>query len=330
MLERRANNALNVNTNTVNGRTADIAITTHGSDWYFAVCAVMTVSAFAFVGLAFRKHRRDRIFHYITAAVVFVAAIAYFTMGANLGFTPIAVEFSRANPKVHGTYRDIFYVRYIDWFITTPLLLMDLLLTAGMPWPTILWVILVDEIMIVTGLVGALVTSSYKWGYFVFGCVALFYILYQLVWEARRHAIHLGKDVSNTFFICGTLTAFLWTLYPIAWGICEGGNVISPDSEAVFYGILDLLAKPVFGALLIWGHRNIDPARMGLSIKDYDDDPAVVGSTVGHHEKRTGNGVGNGVDTGVTTGHSTGATNGHGVTDGGVAPVATTGPTHQV
>ena len=58
-------------------------------------------------------------------------------------------------------------------------------------------------------------------------------------------------------------------LYPIAWGVCEGGNVIAPDSEAVFYGILDLLAKPVFGALLIWAHRGIDPATLGLRLADY-------------------------------------------------------------
>lgn len=130
----------------------------------------MTVSAFAFLGLGFRKPRRDRLFHYITAAVVFVAAIAYFSMGSNLGFTPIAVQYARpSNPKVRGAFREIFYVRYIDWFVTTPLLLLDLMLTAGMPWPTILFVILVDEIMIVTGLVGALVRSGYKWGYFAFG-----------------------------------------------------------------------------------------------------------------------------------------------------------------
>lgn len=39
---------------------------------------------------------------------------------------------------------------------------MDILLTAGLPWPTILYTILIDEIMIITGLVGALVASSYK------------------------------------------------------------------------------------------------------------------------------------------------------------------------
>jgi bacteriorhodopsin len=57
----------------------------------------------------------NRIFHYITAGITLVAAIAYFTMGANLGFTPVAVEFHRNNHHVAGTYREVFYVRYIDW-----------------------------------------------------------------------------------------------------------------------------------------------------------------------------------------------------------------------
>ncbi|KAJ4384089.1 hypothetical protein N0V86_000934 [Didymella sp. IMI 355093] len=274
-LVSRANHALDLNGNTVNGQTAQIAITTHGSDLYFAICAAMGVAGFSFVALAMRKQRRDRLFHYITAAVVFVACIAYFTMGSNLGFTPIQVEFPRNNPVVRGQYREIFYVRYIDWVITTPLLLMDLLLTAGMPWPTILWALLIDEIMIITGLVGALITSRYKWAYFTFGCIALFYIVYVLVWEGRKHSARYGAEVKKAFLYCGSLTAFLWILYPIAWGLCEGGNVISPDSEAIFYGILDFLAKPCFGALLIWGHRNIDPATIGMAILDYEDDTAV-------------------------------------------------------
>lgn len=31
-------------------------------------------------------------------------------------------------------------------------------------------------VVVVTGLVGALVRSSYKWGYFVFGILALYYV----------------------------------------------------------------------------------------------------------------------------------------------------------
>ena len=75
----------------------------------------MTVATFAFIGLSFTKPRTHRTFHYITALITMVAAIAYFSMGSNLGFTPIAVEFARSNRRVSGTYREIFYVRYIDW-----------------------------------------------------------------------------------------------------------------------------------------------------------------------------------------------------------------------
>ncbi|KAG9752811.1 hypothetical protein KCU73_g6018, partial [Aureobasidium melanogenum] len=151
----KRNDALNVNGNTVNGKTVDIAITVRGSDWYWTVCAVMTTCTFVFLGLGMTKPRQHRIFHYITAAITMVAAIAYFSMASNLGWTPIYVEFLRSDPVVRGINREIFYVRYIDWFITTPLLLMDLLLTAAMPWPTLLFILLVDEVMIVTGLVGA-------------------------------------------------------------------------------------------------------------------------------------------------------------------------------
>ncbi|KAI9869769.1 MAG: ion channel activity [Pleopsidium flavum] len=295
------NNALNVNPNTNNGGTADIAITTHGSDWYWAVCAVMTVATFVFVGMSFSKPRTQRVFHYITASITLVAAIAYFSMGSNLGWTPIGAEFIRANPKVAGIYREIFYVRYIDWVITTPLLLLDLLLTAGLPWPTILLTLLVDEIMIITGLVGALVKSSYKWGYFVFGCMALFFVAWQVTWVARKHASALGSDISRTFLICGCWTIALWFLYPIAWGLCEGGNVIAGDSEAVFYGILDILAKPVFGALLLWGHRNIDPARLGLHVRDYDDVPGVSAPLHEKHHNGVTGAHNNGVNTTTTT-----------------------------
>ena len=120
-LSRRANDALSANPDVFNYPTmSDINITTHGSDWYWAVTAVMAASTFVFMGLSFQKPRRDRIFHYITAAITLVASIAYFTMASNLGYAAIPVEFVRTSPKVAGVYREIFYVRYIDWFVTTP------------------------------------------------------------------------------------------------------------------------------------------------------------------------------------------------------------------
>lgn len=298
------NNALNLNPSTLNGVTADISSTVRGSDVYFAISAIMGTTAIVILVLSAMKPRTDRIFFYISAALNATACIAYFTMGSNLGFAPIGVEFMRSNPKVAGMYRQVFYTRYIDWVVTTPLLLMDLMLTAALPWPTILWTIFLDEVMIITGLIGALVQSRYKFGklpsfvdcgietltvllgFFAIGCAAMFGVFYELAINGRKHARALGNDVHKCFMACGVLTLALWTLYPIAWGVSEGGNVIAPDSEAVFYGVLDVVAKPVsiyhsnfnriitdsksqvFSMMLIYFHWNISPSRLGLQIHD--------------------------------------------------------------
>lgn len=180
----------------------DIHQTTRGSDWYWAVTAIMGAAAVTFAGLSVRKPRPNRIFHYLSTGITLVAALAYFTMASNLGWTPINVEFGRTNHRVAGRSRQIFYVRYIDWFITTPLLLLDLLLTAGVPWPTILFVILLDEVMIVTGLVGALVQSTYKWGYFTFGKSLLL-----LVMSVVKQNTHYDEQAVLLWFTCSTCSS---------------------------------------------------------------------------------------------------------------------------
>ena len=78
------------------------------------------------------------------------------------------------------------------------LLLLDILLTAGIPWTLIALTIFLDWVMIITGLVGALTSSSYKWGYFVFAMLALFGITYNVLWTAREYAGRLGPRVDRT------------------------------------------------------------------------------------------------------------------------------------
>lgn len=304
------NNALNVNS--VVGPQADLSITTRGSDWYYAVCALMAVSAFGVMIHAFRRPHNQRLFHQITGFLLAVAAIAYFSMGSNLGQTPIQAEFVRpGRSQVRGAgSREIFYARYIDWVITTPLLLTDLCLTAGLPWSTIIGVILADEIMIITGLIGALTQTRYKWGFWTFGMIALFYVTWILVMDGRKAVNVLGGPAKRTYYACGIMTMGLWFLYPIAWGLSEGGNVIHPDSEAIFYGVLDVFAKPVFSFMLLYGHRHIDFATLGLNIPvpghPYVRNPEKSG--LHHNGVDGGQHVRNGHNgAGVTSATSTGA-----------------------
>ena len=230
------NQALTINMGI--GGYPELAITSNGSDWYWTVCAIMGVSTLAFMGLSFTKPRTHRLFHYITAAITFVAAIAYYSMASGLGQTPVLVEFGGDHHEMGGVTREMFYVRYIDWFVTTPLLLLDLLLTSGTPTPTIAITILMDEVMIVTGLVGALTPSTYKWGYWTFGTAAFLYVVYSLVFVGRTYANALGPNPSRAYNLCGVVLVGVWFLYPIAWGLAEGGNVIHPDSEVCSSSLL--------------------------------------------------------------------------------------------
>lgn len=114
-----ANNALKLNPNTQNDKTAVLHITEWGSDFYFAICAVMTTTALGIIGVSYMKPRSDRIFFYLCAAICATAAVAYFSMGSNLGWTPIDVEWVRKGRWLNGKNREIFYVRYIDWYVLT-------------------------------------------------------------------------------------------------------------------------------------------------------------------------------------------------------------------
>lgn len=121
MIEKRANDALHANPDVFHyPASSDISITTHGSDVYWAITAAMAFATIVFLALSFRVPRSKRVFHYITAAITMTASIAYFTMASNLGYASIIQEFQRSDPKVSGVYREIFYVRYIDWVVTTP------------------------------------------------------------------------------------------------------------------------------------------------------------------------------------------------------------------
>ena len=67
-------------------------------------------------------------------------------------------------------------MRYIQWFITFPLLLLSVLLSTGLSLSDITTTLFMGMFMVICGLVGALVASTYKWGFFTFGVAALFYI----------------------------------------------------------------------------------------------------------------------------------------------------------
>lgn len=257
-----------------NPTVADIDITTGATNWLWVVFAIMLSSCIGIGGLSFTQNPGRRAFHYISMAILATASVAYFCLASDLGATPVQVEFLRGYPAMTAT-RSIWYVRYIDWVITTPLLLLELLLVSGLPLSAVFACVFADEVMIVTGLVGALVASSYKWGLFAFGCAAMFVVFYILYVPGLLSAKHMGGDYYKSYFQGALVLSILWTLYPVCWGLAEGGNVISPNGELIFYSILDIFAKPVFAMVHLFGLRKIDYERLQLSSGKYSEFAAL-------------------------------------------------------
>lgn len=145
-------------------------------------------------------------------------------MASNLGNTAIDTTMRR-----QGT-RAIWYSRYIDWSITVPLLLLTLLLATGLPLGDITTIIFctslpsplayapltprkVGLVFVVSLLIGALIESDYKWGFYVFSLVSLFYVAYHVLSPARASARLLGLDWGRTYTRAAGLLVFVWMLY---------------------------------------------------------------------------------------------------------------------
>lgn len=100
--------------------------------------------------------------------------------------------------------------------------------------------------------------------------------------------------------------------YPVCWGISEGGNVISPASEFIFYGILDCCLIPITSAFFLAAHWRIDPARLGLYMRTYDDPVPLYNSHAAQKERTEGTHGTNGHDT-TAPAPAAAAANGNGV-----------------
>jgi len=230
-----------------------------GTKTLWVVFVVMFLSTLAFAFLAWRTPVQKRLFHVLTTFITAFATLSYFAMatGSGNGFSETIIKESHKHvPKtVEHIFRQVFWARYIDWALTTPLQLLDLAFLAGLSGANILVAILTDVIMVLTGLFAAYgVSEGQKWAWYAMGLVAYLVIVYLLVVPGRRAAAAKDNKTSKLFASIGGFTIILWAFYPIVWAISEGAHNWSVDAEIIAYAVLDILAKPVFGFWLLFAH----------------------------------------------------------------------------
>lgn len=222
-------------------------VTQIGETYLWTVFGVMIAGVLVFGATTFRASYRYRAIHLLNFTIVSIAAASYFAMASGIGKTIV-----HSDPHGRSAWREVYYARYIDWIFTTPLLLLDLTLLAGVPIGETVALIAADLFMIGTGIVGALHPSlKYRWGFYAFSCTAFVVIVASLISSGRHYAFARHPKVGSLYNQVSIALAIVWTAYPIVWAFAEGTGKLSADNEVLAFGILDIIAKPVWGLWIV-------------------------------------------------------------------------------
>ena len=162
-----------------------------------------------------------RLYHIVTTLITITAAISYFAMATGDGISLHDIKITEKNEVIgdyhRHIYRQVFWARYVDWSLTTPLLLLDLSLLAGLNGASILLAIVADLIMILTGLFAAFGAEEtpQKWGWYAIACIAYLVVIWHLAVNGRAAVVNKGSKVSRFFASIAGFTLILWTAYPM-------------------------------------------------------------------------------------------------------------------
>lgn len=227
--------------------------------WLWVGTIGMALGAVSFLFMAARERPGHRWFHTITFFIVGIAAIAYLGMSLKQGWFPILREGqSMAEP--------FYWARYVDWFFTTPLLLLDLALLAGASKEAIAWLLGLDVAMIATGFFAGVTSGDIRWIWFGVSALIFVWLLWVLLVEVLKAAKQRPPEVRAKFNQLAILLAVVWTIYPILWILgTEGINVIGITGEVATFVVIDLIAKVGFGFLLLSNRKVLEAARPNLT-----------------------------------------------------------------
>ncbi|KAK5653731.1 hypothetical protein OQA88_7887 [Cercophora sp. LCS_1] len=240
----------------------------HRTLW--VIFAIMLASSGVFAASSWRVPVRHRVYYVTTTLMAIISTLSYFAMASGHASTFNCITVTDSHKHVpdvhHDVCRQVYWARYVDWSLTFPLLLLNLSLLAGIDGAHTLMAISASLIMTLSGLFSALgkTGTAQKWGWLAISCVSYLFVLWHIVLHGSTMVKVKGGAVTKLFSSLALFSFIVWTVYPIVWGIADGGRKINVDKEIMTYAVLDALLKPVFGLWLLISHRAIAEANIDL------------------------------------------------------------------
>ena len=183
----------------------------------------------------------------IAVFIPLVAMVAYLGMAMGVGVVMFHVFGTPGAPQA------VFWLRYVDWLITTPLLLLGLALFAKADRNVIGLLLGLDVLMIATGLLGGFATTlAYRIVWWLISSGAFLAIVWVLVGPLTRRVGDHSPARLTKFIHLRNALILLWSVYPVVWLLgVEILAIIPLGYETLTYAALDVCTKVGFGYLLL-------------------------------------------------------------------------------
>ncbi|KAK6537973.1 hypothetical protein TWF694_010866 [Orbilia ellipsospora] len=243
-------------------------ITRLGHDTLWVGFVLMLLSTLAFIGLSWRVPLPKRLFYQVTTYVTLISTFTYYAMATGGGWSYhhnwVTHGHKHDLPDTHKiVVRQIFWARYAEWLLTTPMILFNLGALSGLSGANILNTILANVAMIFTGLFSVYSHGGKtKWGWYAMSWFAFLTVGWNLFTNARATAQKRGVHI--LYNPLALWTAIIWTVYLVIWGVSDLGRSLSPDQVTLAYLVLDFMAKPVFGFWLLLGQGRLSTTHVNV------------------------------------------------------------------
>jgi bacteriorhodopsin len=199
----------------------------------------------------------------LSAALVAIAAINYWEMK---DFVFMGADGAVAFPT---------HFRYVDWLLTTPMLLAIIPLLLGVEkgrGALMAQLIVADVIMIAAGYIGevsindGLFPTLVGWVFYAVGVLAFFYILFLLFATMTAAQARLPEDRARAIGVLKVFVAVGWAIYPLGFFVTLVGEGAGAGLlRELIYNVADVVNKVGFCMIAVSAAKSASYVRLGAA-----------------------------------------------------------------
>eukprot|EP00961_Rhodomonas_salina_P262463 3546990-Rhodomonas_salina.1 len=213
---------------------------------------ILLVSTIVFIARAGSAGETKK-YYYCSVFICGFATLSYFAMLSGQGWTAIA------------GCRQFFYIRYFEYAITMPLIILQLGLVAGCDASDIAATIGVEVLGVFCAYMGAVsVVTTVKWFWFVISLIALVIVLMGLAKSFKEAANARGGEIASLYGQLGALIIITFILYPVNSSPAHNSSLAPSLPRFLLHNPLPWLGPPFSFPLLFRRAANLSPQAMLL------------------------------------------------------------------